>query len=808
MSWVNYDDVRQQLEAAGLVLDGGLQIGSSKPVRCKLIDDKREKRGWYRLHELALANGDRLIVGSFGVWRGDENNAQKVELSRAEKQRLDPDQQQAIKARAEADRKRSEAERAAQVERAARRAAAWWAQCKDEGEPAYIKKKGLASRHGARVSPDGNLVIPMHDGQRNVRGLQVIYSDPKVRERKGRDKDYAPPGMSKSGLFYTLGALASGSVALLCEGFATGASLHEATGLPVVIAFDAGNLMPVAQALRKQYRRRMRLLVCADDDYLGTCQACKQYTRVAESACEKCGAEHGKVNTGVLRAQAAALAVDGGLCVPWFAAERPTNRKGPTDFNDLHTHPQGGLAAVAAQVDASMSALGWRVEVVASRQSDIGEAGKARLKGLLSIDEAVNRYSVVYGGNGMLFDHAEHLLVAKSDVLDILPDHGWREWKSHPARRVVRLAEVGFDPTEQDPAIRCNLWAGWPTAPAPDGKGSCERLLELLRYLTGEEQNAPALYEWVLRWLAYPVQHPGAKMKTALIFHGPQGVGKNLFFEAVMQIYGHYGRIVDQAAVEDKFNDWLSRKLFLIADEVVARQELYHIKNKLKGIITGDWIRINPKNLTAHDERNHVNFVFLSNEIQPLVLEKDDRRHVVIWTPPALSKNFYREVDAEIRAGGAAALHRHLLEIDLGDFGPNSPPPETEAKRDLLGLSGDSIEHFLRDWQDGETPHPFCPALSGDLYQAYVSWCRRNGEPRPRTHVQFSGGLRKRSGWVCEPRQSYDDRNCFGVTKARRVVIPPADALQKVGKAHQPGVPVTKWVTECFFDFRDSLSAQ
>ena len=39
---------------------------------------------------------------------------------------------------------------------------------------------------------------------------------------------------------------------------------------------------------------------------------------------------------------------------------------------------------------------------------------------------------------------------------------------------------------------------------------------------------------WVLKWLAYPIQHPGAKMRTALVLHGPQGTGKNMFFEAIM----------------------------------------------------------------------------------------------------------------------------------------------------------------------------------------------------------------------------------------------------------------------------------
>jgi putative DNA primase/helicase len=332
-------------------------------------------------------------------------------------------------------------------------------------------------------------------------------------------------------------------------------------------------------------------------------------------------------------------------------------------------------------------------------------------------------------------------------------------------------------------------------------------VLDLLRYLCGGEGNSADVFSWVLRWIAYPIQHPGAKMKTALVFHGPQGAGKNLFFEAVMSIYGCYGRIVDQSAVEDKFNDWLSRRLFLIADEVVARAELYHVKNKLKGLITGDWIRINPKNVTPHDERNHVNLVFLSNEKQPLVLEEDDRRYVVVWTPPSISEKFYREVADELAAGGAAALHAYLLDLDLGDFGPHAKPPATDSRKDLIELGRDSVSVFLRDWEAGETVYPVLPALSSDFYEAYSRWCRRSGENRPRTHNQFAGDLRKRPGWTVEPRHVYDTADCFGQTRPRRIAVPPAGALQRAGTAQPEGELQAKWLTRSFFSFRGSLEA-
>src|SRR5690606_5352204 len=179
---------------------------------------------------------------------------------------------------------------------------------------------------------------------------------------------------------------------------------------------------------------------------------------------------------------------------------------------------------------------------------------------------------------------------------------------------------------------------------------------------------------------------------------------------------------------EDKFNDWASRKLFLLADEVVARTEVYHLKNKLKALITGDRIRINPKNLQAYEEDNHANLVFLSNEAMPVVLEEDDRRHAVIWTPEKLDQEFYREVLAEIAAGGTAALHHYLLHLDLGNFSNGTLPPMTAAKAELIQLSQDSPQRFLDQLYGMDIPsvRPV-PAPSKEWYELYKVWCHREG---------------------------------------------------------------------------------
>lgn len=768
----NYDDVLRQLRSAGLQVDD-LEVGRMR--RCRVEGD-REKRGWYMLHEIRLDNGADVLVGSFGVWRGADNNATKIELSKTD---FSNEQREMLRKRLAEDKRRAEQARQADADRAAARATAAWRKCTEQGDSEYLRRKGVAA-HGVRFSPQGAMVVPMLDTAGRIHGLQIIRS--RAQKSARLEKEFWPSGLVKKGHFHLLGA--GGAIMLVAEGYATAATLHEATGLPVAVAFDAGNLQPVAAELRKRYKLA-KLLICADDDNTQKHQPdCRGRVWVADGpTCPHCGEPHKAVNAGVSAASMAAMAVGGGWMVPAFADPEARRaawlEKGAkvNDFNDLHLAE--GLHVVRAQVEARVLALGWRAEKGGARTSpnkgggvDAGKPAAAPLRPIDSLDELLERFALVYGQGGSVFDHQEHILLALSDMRDAcLSRDLHRAWAEHPEKQIVRVAEVGFDPACTDPTIHCNLWAGWPTSPKA---GKCEYLLDLLRHMCAGDSRPEALYQWVLRWIAYPIQHPGAKMKTTLVLHGPQGTGKNMFFEALMTIYGRYGRVIDQSAIEDKFNDWASRKLFLIADEVVARSDLYHVKNKLKAFITGDWIRINPKNFSAYDERNHVNLVFLSNEAMPVVLEQDDRRHAVIWTPEKLSREFYRDLLVELENGGAAALHDYLLHVDLGDFTEGTLPPMTEAKRELIDLSMDSPSRFFKAFEVGEidgfpaksAPMLLSPVLPLDLYALYCAWCHRVGlkalhQPR------FANELMRKHGAKTLPKRyelGVDKKGPSGVT--------------------------------------------
>ena len=288
--------------------------------------------------------------------------------------------------------------------------------------------------------------------------------------------------------------------------------------------------------------------------------------------------------------------------------------------------------------------------------------------------------------------------------------------------------------------------------------------------------------------------------------HGPQGTGKSTVFQTLAKIYGDYSTVLNQRGLEDKFNaDWSDSKLFILAEEVVTRAEMWHIKNELKELVTGEWIRVNPKNIAAYRQRNQVNIVYLSNENQPLPLDNDDRRHMVVYTPPALPEDYFDELYVEIDAGGVAAFYQYLLDFDCAGFHPKKKPPMTEAKQALMQLASPSEIRFVSDWLTGDLGLPVCPCLAADLYQAYSRWCRANGETRPRPSNQFHGAIARLPDWEKKKHRVYANMTYAGETMRKPIVSPPTQTVEAAGRAMKPGRAVAEWLTDCIYDFANAL---
>lgn len=262
-----------------------------------------------------------------------------------------------------AERERLRAERQAQEQaatqdrhaKAAEHAAAQWEEASETGASPYLVRKGVQA-HGVRFSAGGWLLVPLRDGTGKLWNLQRIAPE---KPASGSDKLFLKGGR-KSGLWHLVGDLDSRGPAVLlsAEGYATAATLHEATGYPVAVAFDAGNLQHVARALRQQHPGAL-LVVCGDDD---------RHTEAKDGT-----------NPGRAKATAAAKAVRG-LAV--FPEGLPP---GGSDFNDLAAHvnaEQGdgaGLEAVRAIVAAAIEC--HTVAQQANTNTARGQAGRSKKNG-------------------------------------------------------------------------------------------------------------------------------------------------------------------------------------------------------------------------------------------------------------------------------------------------------------------------------------------------------------------------------------------------------------------------------------------
>jgi putative DNA primase/helicase len=210
----------------------------------------------------------------------------------------------------------------------------------DTGTSKYLTGKRCGA-YGLKFARDGALLVPMTDGVGTLHNLQRILPNGEKRFL---------PGGRKSGLWHWVGSAptddAHSGPLLIAEGYATAASLHEACALPCAVAFDCGNLMHVARALRGRYAHAT-IVVCADDD-----------------ANNKNKHPDG-TNPGLTKAHAAAKGIRGAVATPTGLPE------GMTDFNDLATH--AGAPAVKACVDLALSTLakaGRSVDKQSNEDSD------------------------------------------------------------------------------------------------------------------------------------------------------------------------------------------------------------------------------------------------------------------------------------------------------------------------------------------------------------------------------------------------------------------------------------------------------
>jgi putative DNA primase/helicase len=291
----------RQLEAA---------INKDKPVRWSTNGKKSDRAGFCFVRQI-----DRILFASFGCMR----SGIRENWSSKNKNDMDSTQWQAHLKRREELSKKLQEDAKFKASEAAIKAQGRWEKARpaDDSQPYLLTKNVQPYR--LRVEGE-NLLIPGYRfddeaGSFTISTLETISpSGEKFLMKDG----------TKKGSFYEItNKEAPKDQLILCEGFATGASIFEATGISTLVCFDAGNLPTVAELIRAKYPD-FKLIIAADDDWKND------------------------INTGLVKAQEAALEVGGYLTFPRFPKDRGVK---DTDFNDLAR--LSGIDVVRLQIESA-----------------------------------------------------------------------------------------------------------------------------------------------------------------------------------------------------------------------------------------------------------------------------------------------------------------------------------------------------------------------------------------------------------------------------------------------------------------------
>ncbi len=370
----------------------------------------------------------------------------------------------------------------------------------------YIRKKKLAGTYGARVL-GSELLIPGYNVHGEILTVQTIdlKRDP---SKKFMD------GTRKHGTFFPLGVAGPSEgerEVFVCEGFATGASIHEATGRPVVVAWDRGNLYPVVSSLRARYPGRLVLAPDNDRKTVG--------------------------NPGM----AAAFEILEEFGIPFVMPEFAEGEEG-SDWNDyaaLHDIERTAEAIFTALEDCRKNPeleahYAWP-KWISTAKNGAPLGTKENLEVLLEHRGIRIWYDEIkkdtrcdlpghMNGNGTRFGKDNEQNSTLALIVSLCEAH------RYPVKNLPEYLAAIADENRVNPARRWILSRTW------DGKDRIETLCGTLQLADWypDDMKRILVRRWLVSAVAASLSGGGFRARGVLVLQGSQGIGKTSWFAGLV----------------------------------------------------------------------------------------------------------------------------------------------------------------------------------------------------------------------------------------------------------------------------------
>ncbi|MFB1484423.1 primase-helicase family protein [Corallococcus sp. RDP092CA] len=338
----------------------------------------------------------------------------------------------------------------------------------------------------------------------------------------------------------------------------------------------------------------------------------------------------------------------------------------------------------------------------------------------------------------------------------------------------------------QDGMLGVNLWEPPKLAPTP---GEWPLVRRVLLWLAEDEAGL----DWLLNWVAFKAQNPGARPGTAILFQGPPGSGKNVLYRILAHLLGPANCVqIGEPDLAKPYNTHYATKLLIFANELLDNHKRGgSLGDGLKAVITDGEVFLESKGVARTPAVNRAALLAATNRTKPIEIEESDRRWTVFHnkTKPAEYVHTdlgmtHREFLESLHAPGEddaftpefmqqVAAFAHEVSTRAVNLRRVRRPHENVSRSELQQLSEPVTEQFLRELNETPAPDrqlldwaqmsPHAPsylhapqgpvvgktkALVNDvLFAAVVGFCRLVGQKHPPQKRTFLNAL-KSAGWL------------------------------------------------------------
>ena len=255
--------------------------------------------------------------------------------------------------------------------------------------------------------------------------------------------------------------------------------------------------------------------------------------------------------------------------------------------------------------------------------------------------------------------------------------------------KTIRTYEqLGFYPRKEDcPENTFNSFDGFAVLNMKKTEEvDLTRIYTQMKYLVGGNET---YFEYLLKYIAYMFQFPHLKSQVALIFTSGQGAGKDTFWKFIGSLIGSRYSFYTSRPEDDlygRFNIQSSQRLLILVQEM-SRETFTKFDAKIKNTITDSPLSYEQKGMDTLNLPSYENYIFTTNEENPIFLEPGDRRMVIFKSNnPYATKPEYFEPLVELynKESTKRAFYDMLMSIDLSNFNPKNRVITEEYKTAAL----------------------------------------------------------------------------------------------------------------------------